>query len=69
MSKLFSSREITQALKKHKFIFVSQKGSHVKFRKKDDKILTVIVPMGKRQIPIGTLKSILRQSQLKKEDF
>jgi len=27
------------------------------------------VPMGKREIPAGTFSSILRQSQLNKEDF
>lgn len=70
MPKLYSSREIVKVLKSNKFTFVSQKGSHAKFRKQEDeKVLTVIVPMDKREIPRGTFKSILRQSQLKKEDF
>lgn len=70
MPKLYSSRQITQTLSKHHFDFVSQRGSHAKFRKQEGaKILTVIVPMGKKEIPMGTFKSILRQAQLKKEDF
>jgi len=70
MPKLYSSRKIVKVLQKHDFSFVSQKGSHAKFRKQADrKTLTVIVPMGKREIPMGTFSSILRQSKLSKEDF
>ena len=70
MPKLYSSREIAKVLKKHGFTFVSQKGSHGKFRKQEpEKTLTTIVPMGKREIPHGTFRSILRQSNLKQEDF
>ncbi len=66
MPKLFSSRQIVKTLEKHQFSFVSQKGSHAKFRRGD---LTVIVPMAKKEIPAGTFSSILRQSQLTKKDF
>ena len=66
MPKLYSSRQIVKTLEKHGFVFVSQRGSHAKFRKGE---LTTIVPMGKREIPAGTFSSILRQSQLKKKDF
>lgn len=70
MPKLFSSRKIVQTLNKYHFNLVAQKGSHAKFRKQEGtKILTVIVPMGKKEIPAGTFSSILRQSQLKREDF
>lgn len=66
MPKLHSSRQVVKTLEKHDFIFISQKGSHAKFRKGE---LTVIVPMAKKEIPTGTFSSIFRQSQLKKEDF
>lgn len=70
MPKLYSSQQIVKTLKNHGFVFVSQKGSHAKFRKhEDEKILTTIVPMGKKEIPSGTFSSILRQSQLRKENF
>lgn len=70
MPKLHPSREIAKTLQKHGFVFVSQKGSHAKFRKKASKeTLTAIVPMGKREIPAGTFGSILRQSKLNREDF
>ncbi len=69
MSKLYSSKEIVKVLQKRGFIYVSQKGSHVKFRKLGKKTLTVIVPANKKEIPYGTFRSILRQSYLTEEDL
>jgi predicted RNA binding protein YcfA (HicA-like mRNA interferase family) len=66
MPKLYSSEHIIKILLKKGFIQVSQRGSHKKFRQ-GDKI--VIVPDPKKEIPMGTFHSILRQSGLKKEDF
>ena len=51
------------------FVFVSQKGSHAKFRKTDNPTRTVIVKIGKKEIPYGTFQSILLHSGLKEEDF
>jgi len=70
MPKLYSSRHIIKVLEKKGFIFISQKGSHGKLRKEvNGRILTVIVPTSKKQIPIGTFHSIRRQSNLQEEDF
>ncbi|MEP6513169.1 MAG: type II toxin-antitoxin system HicA family toxin [Parafilimonas sp.] len=69
MPKLFSSQNIIKILKKKGFVFVSQKGSHIKYRKQGNPPLTVIVPADRKQIPMGTFHSILRQSKLVKEDF
>ncbi|MBU4352931.1 MAG: type II toxin-antitoxin system HicA family toxin [Nanoarchaeota archaeon] len=66
MSRLFSSQEIIRILENHGFVQVGQKGSHIKLRKENK---TVIVPHPKKEIPIGTFHSILRQSGMKKEDF
>jgi len=51
---------------KNGFEFVSQKGSHKKYRKGR---YTVIVPDPRKETPAGTFRSILRQSGLKIEDF
>jgi len=67
--KLYSSSHIVKVLQQKGFIYVSQKGSHVKFRKIGRKTLTVIVPANRKEIPLGTFRSILRQSELKEEDF
>jgi predicted RNA binding protein YcfA (HicA-like mRNA interferase family) len=41
----------------------------MKYRKPFNPTLTVIVPADKKQIPMGTFHSILKQSALSKEDF
>ncbi|HTA15186.1 MAG TPA: type II toxin-antitoxin system HicA family toxin [Solirubrobacteraceae bacterium] len=65
MPELYSSQQIVKALEREGFAFVSQRGSHVKYRKTDsDVIFTVIVPAGRKQVPRGTFRSILRQSGL-----
>ena len=69
MPKLYSSRQILKVLESQGFIFVSQKGSHVKYRKDGKPALTVIIPADRKQVPAGTFKSILRQSRLNEKDF
>jgi predicted RNA binding protein YcfA (HicA-like mRNA interferase family) len=69
MPKLYSSNQIVKILLKNGFIFISQKGSHGKFRKVGSPTYTVIVPMSKREIPFGTFRSIVRQSNLDISDF
>lgn len=68
MPKFYSSDDIIKVLHRKGFVFISQKGSHMKFQKTNPS-LTVIVPAGRKEIPIGTFRSILRQSKLKNEDF
>ena len=69
MPKLLSSKNTVKVLERKGFIFVSQKGSHIKYRKSGDIVLTVIVPANKKEIPYGTFRYILRQAKLKEEDF
>ncbi len=58
------SGEIIAALQKDGWYEVATKGSHVQF-KHPDKPGRVTVPHPKRDIPIGTLKSIEKQAGLK----
>jgi len=60
---------IIKVLQKKGFFFVSQKGSHAKFRKKGKSTRNVIVKVGKKEIPYGTFMSILLLSGLKESDF
>lgn len=69
MHKLYSSKHIIKILESKGFVFVSQKGSHKKFRKIGQATLTVIVPDNRKEVPMGTFKSILRQSGLTENDF
>jgi predicted RNA binding protein YcfA (HicA-like mRNA interferase family) len=66
MSKLPSSKQIAKALTDNGFYFVSQRGNHAKYRKGNR---IVIVPSPKKEIPLGTFRSIIRQSGLTKEIF
>jgi predicted RNA binding protein YcfA (HicA-like mRNA interferase family) len=60
-----SGAEVVKALVVAGFVEVSQRGSHVKLRNRD---ATVIVPMH-RELATGTLRSIIRQSELSVEEF
>jgi predicted RNA binding protein YcfA (HicA-like mRNA interferase family) len=59
MTKLPSSEKVLQVLLSQGFLFKSQKGSHQKLSNGER---TVIVPAGRKEIPVGTLKSISRQA-------
>ncbi len=66
---ILSAHETIKALNSIGFQVVSQKGSHIKMkRKNDNETFTVIIP-NYNEIPIGTLKSIIRQAGLSPEDF
>jgi predicted RNA binding protein YcfA (HicA-like mRNA interferase family) len=58
------SREIISVLHRDGWVQVAQKGSHVQFRHPIKKG-RVTVPHPERDVPIGTLKSIEKQSGLK----
>ena len=53
------SRDIVRRLEAEGFKLVSIKGSHHKFRKGS---ITVIVPHPKKELPLGTARSIARQA-------
>jgi len=69
MPKPYPLRKVMKVLTKKGFFFVSQKGSHAKYRKKGNPTITVIVPQHGKTIPYGTFRSILRQANLTEEDF
>jgi predicted RNA binding protein YcfA (HicA-like mRNA interferase family) len=57
-------REIKRRLEAAGFQEISQKGSHVKFaRSFGETVDTAIVP-NKREVPVGTLRSILSQAHI-----
>jgi len=58
------SREILAALRADGWERVAQKGSHIQL-KHPVKVGRVTVPHPNRDLPIGTLKSIERQAQIK----
>jgi predicted RNA binding protein YcfA (HicA-like mRNA interferase family) len=58
------SRTIIKILKRNGWREVAKAGSHAQFRHPDKKG-RVTVPHPNKDIPVGTLKSIERQSELK----
>ena len=64
-----SGRKVIKALAKAGFQVAAKRGSHTKLKKKvNDKVFVVIVP-DHAELARGTLKSILRQANITREDF
>ena len=64
--KNIKSKEVVKILQKNGFKIDRQSGTHV-ILKKDAK--TVVVPVHHETMPIGTLKSIEKQADLKFKDL
>ncbi len=60
--------EIIRILETFGFQKISQKGSHVKYRKEGNPARVVIIPMH-TEVAKGTLKSILEQAGIELEQF
>jgi len=60
---------VLKVLQKEGFLFVKQKGSHAKYRKKGNPTRNVTIKNTKKEIPHGTFQSILLQSGLKEDNF
>ena len=69
MPKRPSSDEVVKVLRRHGFVLVSQKGSHAKYRRTGSPSRTVIVPMGRKNLLVGTFHSIIEQAGLTEDDF
>ena len=61
-----NSRDVIRALKANGWVQVAQKSSHVQF-KHPSRPGRVTVPHPKRDLPLGTLRSIARQAGLRME--
>lgn len=62
--RILSGREVCRILEQHGFVHGRTRGSHVTLRKlQNGDSIGVVVPLH-REVRIGTLLSIIRQSQL-----
>jgi predicted RNA binding protein YcfA (HicA-like mRNA interferase family) len=66
MTKLPSSKKVVDVLTKHGFFFISQRGSHQKYT---NGVRTVIIPAPRKEIPVGTLRSISRHGGIRNEEL
>jgi predicted RNA binding protein YcfA (HicA-like mRNA interferase family) len=65
-----ASREVANRLERLGFQRVSQRGSHLKLRRKSGQLThTVIVPMHSKDIVVSVLGRILQQAGLDWEEF
>ena len=67
MPKRLGSTDVIRVLQEHGFFFATQKGSHAKYKNAAGRI--VIVPHPRKELPSGTMRSIIRQSGLTPQDF
>lgn len=70
MAKTFSGKQVIRILtRSFGFFFVSQKGSHVKLRRRlNGKVVTTIVPL-RRELSPGTLHGVLELAELDEDEF
>lgn len=67
--RVLSGKQVCALLAKQQFVAVRQRGSHVIMQRRvSNSTITVPVPTH-REIAIGTLQSIIRQSQLPRALF
>ena len=62
---ILSPKQIISALEKKGFVFVKQRGSHMKYQNEQ---YTVIIP-NHSEVAKGTLKSILSMANIELEEF
>ena len=67
--RVLSGREVCRILQLHGFVEVRQRGSHIVMQRRTDAgSITVPVP-DHRELAIGTLLSIIRQSGIPRAEF
>lgn len=67
--RVLSGKEVCAILARYGFVEVRKKGSHIIMQKKlPDSTITVPVP-DHHEIRIGTLQSIIRQSEIPRSEF
>ena len=69
MLPVVKARECVQALQKAGFYIDHQRGSHARLLHQTDPSRKVTLPIHKKDLPPGTLKSILRQAGLSVAEF
>lgn len=62
---------VQKFLKEHGFVHHKVRGSHFHFKKnsKDGNFLVIVAFHGNKNIPVGTMNSIVRQSGIDKEKW
>jgi predicted RNA binding protein YcfA (HicA-like mRNA interferase family) len=64
-----TAAEVVRVLRRHDFHLVSQKGSHQKWRNEVTGKQVIVAHHKGKQLPIGTLRSIIEGSGLPNDEF
>lgn len=63
----YKPKEIARVIARHGFVLTRQKGSHARFKHPDGRAVTI--PLHAREMPIGTFRAIVRESEIPEEEF
>ena len=71
MAKLrrLSGREVCKILAEHGFVEVRRRGSHIVMQRQEEGTTRTVPVPDHSELRIGTLQSIIRQSQLARAEF
>ena len=64
-----TAREVETLLLGHGFEFISQKGSHRKWRHPESRRQVIVPEHRGRQLPLGTLRHILVNAEIPEEEW
>jgi len=67
--KTLSGKEVCKILAQNGFEFIRQRGSHMIMQKKVENLTTTVPVPNHKEIRTGTLRSIIRQSGVSKQEF
>jgi predicted RNA binding protein YcfA (HicA-like mRNA interferase family) len=63
------AKEVLEILRKQGFVFVSQRGSHQKWRNLKTGQQVIVPDHQGKELPLGTLKSIIDGSNIPEDEF
>ena len=64
-----SGKEMVKVLEKLEFLKVSQKGSHIKLKRKTKTETTIVIVPNHKELTPGTFNNIIKTANLSLEDF
>lgn len=67
--RILSGQEVCEIMSHHGFKMIRQRGSHIVMQKKIEATTTTVPVSNHKEIRIGTLKSIIRQSRIPSSEF
>ncbi len=62
-------REIKRRLEAAGYVETGQKGSHVKFARRTESLVDIVIVPKKQEVPVGTLRSILNQAHIDLDEW